>query len=282
MVPRRIACTWHCMSGMAVHETVIAERSPAQVYEQFFVPALFQQWGGVIADMAGVAPGHRVLDVACGTGVLACAAAERAGVDGAVTGLDPNDEMLTVARGKSARIEWRKGRAESLPFADAGFDRVASQFGLMFFDDKAAGLREMMRVLRPGGRLAVAVCDALDHSPGYAVLAELLQRLFGAAVADAFRAPFALGDRKLLRSLWEQAGIQTAQLARESGMVRFRSIEQLVSTERACVWTLGGLLDDRQFDRLLEEAEESLQPFVTADGAVAFPMPALVITADKA
>jgi ubiquinone/menaquinone biosynthesis C-methylase UbiE len=283
MVPRRIACTGHCMSGMAMHEsdTPIAARSPAQVYEQFFVPALFRQWGVVIADMAGIAPGHRVLDVACGTGVLACAAAERVGADGAVTGLDPNDEMLAVARGKSARIEWRKGRAESLPFAEASFDRAASQFGLMFFEDKAAGLREMMRVLRPGGRLAAAVCDALDHSPGYAVLAELLQRLFGAAVADAFRAPFALGERKGLRSLCEQAGMPTAQVTRAEGTVRFRSIEALVSTERACVWTLGGLLDDRQFDRLLEEAEESLQPFVTADGAVAFQMPALVITADK-
>jgi hypothetical protein len=140
----------------------------------------------------------------------------------------------------------------------------------------------MMRVLRRGGRAAVAVCDALDHSPGYAVLAELLQRLFGPSVADAFRAPFALGEREQLRLLCEQAGIRDAQLARADGMVRFESIAQLVSTERACVWTLGGLLDHGAFDRLLEEADESLRPFVTDDGAVAFAMPALVIVADKA
>jgi ubiquinone/menaquinone biosynthesis C-methylase UbiE len=266
---------------MGKSETTVATPSPAQVYEAFFVPALFQQWGRILADMARVAPGQRVLDVACGTGVLACAAAERVGPGGAVTGLDPNDEMLAVARGKNTPVEWRNGHAESLPFADASFDRVASQFGLMFFADKAAGLGEMMRVLRPGGRLAVAVCDALDHSPGYAVLAELLQRLFGATVADAFRAPFALGERKQLRSLCERAGIRDAQVARADGTVRFKSIARLVATERACVWTLGGLLDDSQFDRLLEEAEESLQPFITADGTVAFQMPALVITADK-
>ncbi|HSA90132.1 MAG TPA: class I SAM-dependent methyltransferase [Burkholderiales bacterium] len=260
---------------------MVTTRSPAQVYEEAFVPALFQQWGRVIANMAGVAPGQRVLDVACGTGVLACAAAERVGPDGAVTGLDPNDEMLAVARGKNPRIEWKNGRAESLPFAGASFDRVASQFGLMFFEDKPASLREMMRVLRPGGRLAVAVCDALDHSPGYAVLAELLQRLFGAGVADAFRAPFALGEPGRLRSLCEQAGYRDAQIARADGTVRFKSIQELVSTERACVWTLGGLLDGGQFDRLLDEAEASLQPFAAADGAVAFKMPALVITADK-
>jgi ubiquinone/menaquinone biosynthesis C-methylase UbiE len=146
-------------------------RSPAEVYDEFFVPALFQQWGNVVADAAGVGLGQRVLDVACGTGVLACAAAERVGNRGTVVGLDPNEEMLTVARRKNSSIEWRDGRAESLPFPDESFDAVASQFGFMFFEDRHATLREMIRVLRPGGRLAVAVCDSLDHSPGYAAVA---------------------------------------------------------------------------------------------------------------
>jgi ubiquinone/menaquinone biosynthesis C-methylase UbiE len=178
-----------------------AVRSPAEVYDDFFVPALFQQWGQVVADAAGIAPGQRVLDVACGTGVLACAAAERVGAGGAVIGLDPNEEMLAVARRKGVGVQWRNGRAESLPFQDASFDRVVSQLGCMFLEDRPAAMREMLRVLRPGGRLALAVCDALDHSPGYAVLAELLHRLFGHRVADAFRAPFALGDPEQLLSL---------------------------------------------------------------------------------
>jgi ubiquinone/menaquinone biosynthesis C-methylase UbiE len=266
---------------MGKAETARATRSPAEVYDEFFVPALFQQWGKVISDRAGIASGDRVLDVACGTGTLTIAAAERVGAGGAVTGLDPNEEMLAVARRKDPRIEWKSGRAESLPFPDASFDRVVSQFGLMFFEDRVCALSEMLRVLRPGGRLAVAVCDALDHSPGYAVLAELLQRLFGHQVADAFRAPFALGDRKLLRTLCDQAGLRNAGIERANGSVRFESIASLVSTERACVWTLGGLLDDGQFDRLLEEAEESLHPFATTGGNVAFVMPALIITADK-
>jgi len=259
-----------------------AQATPADVYEEMFVPALFQQWGNVVAQAAGVGSGQRVLDVACGTGVLACAAAERVGLIGTVVGLDPNPEMLAVARRKSARIEWRGGRAESLPFADQSFDAVVSQFGLMFFEDRPAALRQMMRVLRPGGRLAVAVCDSLDHSPGYAAVAALLQRLFGNRVADAFRAPFVLGDPERLHSLCAEAGIAGAKVTQYEGTVRFASIASLISTERACVWTLGGMLDDAQFERLLNESEQELRQFKTVDGDIAFSMPALIVTATKA
>lgn len=262
-----------------MNEQVI--RSPAEVYDESFVPALFQQWADVVVDAAGVKQGQHVLDVACGTGVLACAVVERVGNGGVVVGLDPNPEMLAVARRKTSSIEWRDGRAELLPFPDESFDAVVSQFGFMFFEDRHTALREMMRVLRSGGRLAVAVCDALDHSPGYAVLAELLHRLFGEQVAEAFRAPFACGDPEQLLAFCTDAGISDAKVTRHDGRVSFASIKSLVSTERACVWTLGGLLDDAQFDQLLKEAEESLQPFMTDDGRVAFVMPALIVTVNK-
>ena len=256
-------------------------KSPAEVYEEFFVPALFSQWGSVLAEAAGVAAGQRVLDVACGTGVLALAAAERIGRDGAVTGLDRNPDMLGVARRKSERVDWREGRAEALPFPDASFDAVASQFGLMFFDDRAGALREMMRVLRPGGRLAVAVCDALERSPGYAALAALLERLFGERIAGAFRSPFALGDEKQLLSLCAEAGIAGAAVRRHEGTVRFASINAMIATERACIFTLGGLLDEGQFARLADEAQTALSRFAGEGGKVAFPMPALIINAGR-
>lgn len=256
--------------------------SPAEIYEERFVPALFRQWGPIMCDLVRAGPGERILDVACGTGVLACAALDRVGDRGKVVGLDPNADMLSVARRKSARIEWREGRAEAMTFAENSFDAVASQFGLMFFDDRPAAFREMMRVLRRGGRLAVAVCDALDHSPGYSAFADLLQRLFGEQVAEAFRAPFVLGDPGRLRAICGEAGIDGAELTRRNGVVRFPSIAALVSTERACVWTLGGLLDDDQFARLSKEVEPVLKPFASANGEIAFDMPALIVTAVKA
>jgi ubiquinone/menaquinone biosynthesis C-methylase UbiE len=254
-------------------------KSSAETYDQLFVPALFGQWGDVVAEAGGVATGHRVLDVACGTGALALAAHRRVGPTGQVTGIDPNGDMLEVARRKDVPIEWCHGQAESLPFDDASFDAVVSQFGLMFFEDRPGALREMRRVVRPGARIAVAVCDALDHSPGYAVFTELLHRRFGPEAAQAFRAPFACGDPDLLRSLCIEADMPDAEITRRDGMLRFDSPTDLVSAERDCVWTLGGVLDDAQFEQLLADVDESLAPFRQDDGTLAFNMPALIITA---
>ena len=153
----------------------------------------------------------------------------------------------------------------------------------MFFEDRAAGLREMMRVLKPGGRLAVAVCGSLDQSPGYAAVADMLERLFGSEVAECV--PRALRARRavdLLRRFVQRGRHRAcARVRRHRGTVRFASIESLISTERACVWTLGGLLNDDQFKRLLTEAGRMLAPFVASSGDVVFDMPALVITASK-
>ena len=151
----------------------------------------------------------------------------------------------------------------------------------MFFDDKPPALREMMRVLRPGGRLAVAVCDAVDRSPGYAAFARLLDQLFGRHVGDAFRAPFTLGDPDQLRALCREAGLADATVTQHHRDVCFESIDALVSTERACVWTLGGVLDDEEFARLLDESKTALRPFVVGGQAIQFDMPSLVITAQK-
>ena len=251
--------------------------SPAEVYDKQFVPALFGQWGAVLCEAAGVRSNQRVLDVGCGTGALTLAAAEAVGFGGEVCGIDPNPEMLAVARRKPSGIDWRDGRAEALPFRDASFDAVLSQFAMMFFQDPAAALREMRRVLRPGGRIVLAVCDAVERSPGYAALATLLDRLFGRQVGDAFRAPFALGDAPRLRAICDAAQLDGATITPREGVVRFASIDALVATERACVWTLGGLLDEAQFERLRTEAQSVLRPFQSPGGAVAFSMPALLI-----
>jgi SAM-dependent methyltransferase len=255
-------------------------RSAAEVYEEFFIPALFQQWAGQVADAARIKSGQRVLDVACGTGVLARAAAAPVGASGSVVGLDVNEGMLAVAAQKAPQIEWRQGKAETLPFDDDSFDAVVSQFGLMFFVDRQAALREMMRVLRPGGHFAVAVWASLDHTPGYAALVDLLLRLFGEPAANALRAPFILGDKDTLRTLFTAAGIPNTTITTYPGTARFPSIQAWVFTDIKG-WTLADMIDDAQYERLLKESEQVLAPFVHADGSVAFSAPALIITATK-
>jgi len=253
---------------------------PAKIYDRSFVPALFARWGPVVAHAARIRPGDRVLDIACGTGALTLAAAERAGPDGEVIGLDPNPAMLEVARAKSVAIDWREGSAEALPFDDAVFDAVISQFGLMFFDDTARAFAEMYRVLAPGGRLALAVFDAVETAPGYDLLAKLLDRQCGREIGNAVRAPFAMGDADNLRAL-AACTFPNATVTRHEGEVHFPSIADLVETEDACIWTLGGLIDTEQAARLRDAAEQELRPFVRPDGAIIFAMPALIVTATK-
>ena len=174
-----------------------AQVKAANAYEALFVPALFGQWASRVIDAANLAPGQSVLDVACGTGVLAREARTRVGPTGYVAGLDPSLGMLTVAKELSPKLDWQQGMAESMVFPDASFDAVVSQFGLMFMD-RGKAIREMLRVLKPNGRLVVAVWDTLLNIPAYAAEVALLERLAGVQAADALRMPYVLGDRKIL------------------------------------------------------------------------------------
>ncbi len=254
--------------------------SAAEIYEQFFVPALFQEWAPRVAAAAGIRPGYRVLDVACGTGVLAREAARRAAPGGEVAGLDRNPGMLAVAGRQAPEIAWREGLAEALPYDAGRFDAVVSQFGLMFFEDRQRALREMLRVLRPGGRLAVAVWDRLETTPGYAAMTALLQRLFGERIAAGLRAPFVLGNRDELRSLFAAAGMAEVQIATEAGTARFPSIEAWVHTD-VKGWTLADLIDDAQYQVLLRACESELKRFARPDRTVAFAAPAHIVSVTR-
>ncbi len=254
--------------------------SAAEVYDEFFLPALFNAWAPRVVAAAQVQPGMRVLDVACGTGVLTLEAAKAVSPNGAAVGVDLNPAMLSVARRKAPEIEWREAPAEALPFGVHDFDAVISQFGLMFFKDQRAAIGEMWRVLRPGGRLVIAVWDALENTPGYAVVTSLLGRLFGDAIADLLKAPYTLGDPEALRSLLSGSGATNPQVRQVAGEARFPSIRSWMHTD-VRGWTLADKLDDEQYERLVSEAEKELQPFVRPDGTVLFEHPALLASADK-
>ncbi len=251
----------------------------ASVYDEFFVPALFQEWAPRVASAARLEPGQRVLDVACGTGVLAREAARRVGA-ASVSGLDCNPAMLAVAARAAPDIDWQPGRAEELPFAAGAFDAVVSQFGLMFFDDPAAALGEMRRVLRPGGALAVAVWARIEDSPGYAAMAGLLERLFGERIARELYAPFRLGEPGATAALLRSSGWPEADLATVSGVARFPSLDAWLFTD-VRGWTLADKIDDDQYAHLRAEAAGALAAFVRPDGQVEFAVSAHIATARR-
>ncbi len=248
--------------------------SAAEVYQTFFVPALFAQWGEQTLDLAGVAPGQDVLDVGCGTGVLARAVARRLAGSGSCTGLDLNPGMLDVARRFPELVTWQEGRAESLPFGDDTFDRVLSQFALMFFQDRAEALAEMGRVIRPTGAIAVSTWARVEESPGYDAMVTLVERLFGQTAADALLAPFAVGTAALLSDLLSGAFDQVV-VTRAEGRARFPSIEAWVHTDIRG-WTLAELIDDQQYTELLAAARRDLASFADQTGRVDFAAPALI------
>jgi hypothetical protein len=138
----------------------------------------------------------------------------------------------------------------------------------------------MMRVLRPGGRLAVAVWESLDRTPAYTAVVGLLTRLFGAETANALRAPFVLGDPDAFRSLFREAGVPGAAVRTHEGTARFPSIRSWIYTD-VKGWTAADMIDDAGYERLLAEADRELQAFVTADGTVALSLPAHIVTAVK-
>jgi ubiquinone/menaquinone biosynthesis C-methylase UbiE len=249
----------------------------AEVYEKFFVPALFGQWAEPVLDAVNVVEGDRLLDIGTGTGVVARAALRRVGAGGSVVAVDPNDGMLAVAKRLTPGLDLRRGTAEHLPVGTDEMDCVTSQFALMYFKDRARAISEIARVTRPGGRVAVATWAAVEETPGYAAMVDLLGDEIGEWAAEATRAPFCIGTAAQLGDLLRPSFPEVA-VERREGQACFASLNEWMHTEIRG-WTLAEHIDDGQFDRLCRRASTVLGGFVGDDGRVRFPATALIATA---
>jgi ubiquinone/menaquinone biosynthesis C-methylase UbiE len=252
------------------------EESSAEAYERYLVPLLFAPGAEYLIELAEPGMGERVLDVACGTGIVARRAAEWVGTDGRVVGLDMNEGMLGVARKASSdvrpAIEWQQGDAADMPFPDQAFDVVFCQPGLQFFPDRPAALGEMHRVLVPNGRLALSVLRSTEHNPGYRLLAEALERHVGQDAGAMMRSPFSSLSADELRDLITGAGFREVRIFLGIGPVRYPSAEEFVRWEGASsplAGPIGALRDDVR-TALIQDVGEALRTY-TDDNGIVFP-----------
>jgi ubiquinone/menaquinone biosynthesis C-methylase UbiE len=261
--------------------------SAPEVYERELVPAVFRVWAPILVELAQLRPSERVLDVACGTGVVARIAATRVGPSGTVVGIDLNPGMLSVARSvespesrSGGQLQWQEASANKLPFPDGSFNVVYCQLGLQFFADRPSALREMRRVLGTEGRLALMVWRGVHESPGFAVLADALQRHVGQAAAAIMRAPFGLSNADELEALVRAAGFQNVAIRQRSGTVRFPSVERFVLSYVAGSPLAGPVsqADDAARAALITDVRNALGNF-TSNDELAFPIAAHLLSA---
>ena len=185
-----------------------------ELYEKTLVPALFRPWAELMLENAGPQRGARVLDVACGTGIVARLALERQKGAGRVVGIDVSGPMLAVAREIEPAIDWREGDAAALPVArDERFDRVLCQQGIQFFADRAAAARELKRVTAPGGLLLAAVWRSTETMPVFEALQRVAERHVG-AIRDQ---RYAFGDARALERLLTDAGFRDVRVEEVTG-----------------------------------------------------------------
>lgn len=203
--------------------------SATENYERFFVPAISAPLGTDLMDIAALRPGERVLDVACGTGVVARFAAERVGATGTVAGLDLNPGMLAVARSVTPpdmAIDWHEASAEAMPLSDESFDVVLCQFGFQFFPDKPAALREMRRVLAPDGRLVINVPGPIPRT--FVILGEALARHINPELAGFVHRVFSLDDTGELQHLISGAGFREVATQSNTKTLRLPAPEEFL------------------------------------------------------
>lgn len=227
---------------MVDHHHWQLDGSAPELYEKYLVPAITQKWADDLVGRAQPCAGEEVLDVACGTGVVA-RSASRCMLRGHVTGLDLNKGMLAVAQtrvSEGAPIDWIEGSALDLPFPAEKFDLVLCQLGLQFFPDQRRALREMRRVLSPSGRVALSVYSPIERTPGANAFVLALDRVLGTDASKikrgehSFKAPDELRE-PIVETGFTNVDVQTVvqQIAFPSVLdyVRF----QLLATPMAAL-----------------------------------------------
>jgi ubiquinone/menaquinone biosynthesis C-methylase UbiE len=267
---------------MAINEQWQLTMKAAELYERCPARYILGPWAPLLVETARLAAGERVLDVACGTGVVTRAAAERVGRGGSVVGIDLNPGMIAVAQSlpaiDGAPIEWLERSALDLRLDDAGFDVVLCQQGLQFFPDKAVALREMRRVLAGNGRLALSVWNnvGLYNTAVSGALAQFV----GSDVAARFNASRKTPTGDELQQLVTEAGFSDVEVNVSRINVHLPGIDKFVLDHLAAtpVATAVAAADAEARKQVGASVMEQLLSYADGDG-ITYPEETYVLTA---
>lgn len=265
---------------------------PVDAYEAVFVPAMLDPLARDTLSRIAPRRGERMLDLACGTGIVARRAAPLLGKDGAVLGVDISPEMLAKAASLpapgGARIEWRQGDATALDLAPGRFDIVVCQQGLQYIPDRAAAVAQCARMLAEGGRVVISVWRALEHSPLFndlvAAEARHLEKL--GVTYEELAAPFLMDSADELRGLAAAAGLRQVAVTPTTIEARFASAESFVrDVEVAYASLMPQFADDPAalwdfVEKVERDMREPIERYRDGEG-LRFPMTAHVATAAR-
>jgi SAM-dependent methyltransferase len=249
--------------------------SSATAYDQRLVPWYFQHWANRMVQLADLEPSSQAVDLACGSGMITRALLAELGPAGSIVGIDLNPGMLAHAQSTidDARVSWHEADAGNLPLDDSSVDVVCCHQGLQFFPDRGSALDEIHRILRPGGRVVVAVWGQLEDNPEVAAMSQAIGEFLGDDVGQAMTGPCALPDPEQLQELLGAHGFRDVGVATISEVARHPDVRDAMDGQfdalpiAASIDALGPAKRDQLVDRICE----ALGPYVDESGALAIP-----------
>ncbi|MGI9615929.1 MAG: class I SAM-dependent methyltransferase [Acidimicrobiales bacterium] len=254
-------------------------------YDRELVPWLFEHWAEPFVGLAAPDRSSSILDLACGSGLVVRHLIGRLGPLGQVQGADIDAEMLRYAASTvtDPRISWHESDASSLTFGDDSFDVVTCHQGLQFFPDPHAAMAEVRRVLRPNGKLAVAVWGRADANPWPAALADAVRSLLGDAAGDSMLAVCRLGDADDLAPILDQAGLDDVVLRHRQRTASHPDITRAIAGQLDAMpsGSTVGDLDADQKDELAATMRKLLADHTSTTGELTLPSTCLLGTATK-